>query len=75
MGEFAGDGGGKTMSDDLYDEISKVAYELHEKRGWQHGHDLEDWMEAERIVLLRYENGGEKGGAAKALKASMIKGK
>ncbi len=44
------------MRDDLYNEIAKVAYELHEKRGRKHGHDLQDWLEAERIILTRYEN-------------------
>lgn len=63
------------MRDDLYDEIAKVAYELHEKRGWQHGYDLQDWMEAERIVLARYEKGVEKGPSTKASKASTRRGK
>lgn len=31
--------------------IAKKAYELYEKRGGKHGHDLEDWLEAERSVL------------------------
>jgi hypothetical protein len=42
------------MKDYLYDEIKKVAYELHEKRGRVPGYDLDDWLEAERIVLERY---------------------
>ena len=42
------------MKDYLYDEIKKVAYELHEKRGRVHGYDLDDWLEAEKIVLKRY---------------------
>ena len=29
------------------------AYELHQQRGCQHGHDLDDWLEAERIGKLR----------------------
>ncbi|MEM7828319.1 MAG: DUF2934 domain-containing protein [Candidatus Aenigmatarchaeota archaeon] len=40
---------------DLHDEIAKVAYELFLKRGCVHGHDLDDWLEAERIVLARYQ--------------------
>ena len=48
------------MRDDLYNEIAKVAYDLHEKRGRKHGHDTEDWLEAERIILTRYEKGPEK---------------
>lgn len=35
----------------IYEIIAKKAYELYEKRGGQHGHDLEDWLEAERSVL------------------------
>ncbi len=44
------------MEDKLYDEIAKVAYDLHEKRGSCHGYDVADWLEAERIVLERYAN-------------------
>ena len=35
------------------EEIARVAYELFERRGCVHGHDLEDWVEAERIVRQR----------------------
>ena len=34
-------------------EIAKVAYELFERRGRKAGHDVEDWLEAERIVSAR----------------------
>jgi len=34
----------------MQDLIAKKAFELYEKRGGQHGSDLEDWLEAERIV-------------------------
>ena len=37
----------------IYDEIARVAYELYEKRGKTHGYEIEDWLEAERIVLER----------------------
>lgn len=30
--------------------VEKKAYELYEKRGCGHGHDQEDWFEAERLV-------------------------
>lgn len=39
----------------MHDEIARVAYELYEKRGMTHGHELEDWLEAERIVMERHE--------------------
>lgn len=38
----------------LHDEIAKFAYELYEARGCIHGCDLDDWLEAERIVLARH---------------------
>jgi hypothetical protein len=40
---------------DLYDEIAKVAYELWEQSGRIDGRDIENWLEAERIVLGRGE--------------------
>ncbi len=32
------------MKDSLYEEVAKVAYDLHEKRGKVHGYHLEDWL-------------------------------
>lgn len=32
------------------DEISRRAYERYEERGREHGHDLDDWLEAERDI-------------------------
>lgn len=32
-------------------KIARRAYELHERRGKVHGHDLEDWLEAERQIF------------------------
>jgi len=41
-----------TMGDEvLRQRIAEKAYELYEKRGQSHGHDLNDWLEAERLVL------------------------
>ena len=37
----------------LHDEIARVAHQLYEKR--THGHDLEDWLEAEEIVNEKHE--------------------
>jgi hypothetical protein len=39
------------------EEIARVAYTLWEQRGRVHGHDAEDWQEAERIVRARHTNG------------------
>ncbi len=38
----------------LHDEIAAVAYELYEARGCIPGRDLDDWLDAERIVLIRH---------------------
>ncbi|MCC6048040.1 MAG: DUF2934 domain-containing protein [Thermodesulfobacterium sp.] len=38
----------------LEEEIRRVAYELYEKSGCIPGRDLENWLEAERIVLSKY---------------------
>ena len=35
----------------LRQRIAEKAYELYECRGYCHGRDLEDWLEAERLVL------------------------
>jgi hypothetical protein len=34
-----------------YDRVSRLAYELYVRRGRHPGHDLDDWLAAERIVL------------------------
>lgn len=55
----------------LHEEISKVAYELYEKSG-RVGRDLENWLEAEKIVMAKYakkevvaaKKAGEAAGAA-----------
>jgi hypothetical protein len=36
---------------ELWDRIALKAYELYEGRGKAHGHDLEDWIRAEQMVL------------------------
>lgn len=35
----------------LREQIARKSYEFYERRGWVHGHDTEDWLEAERVVL------------------------
>lgn len=39
------------MDEEIRKQIAEMAYELHEKHGRIHGHDLKDWFEAERLVL------------------------
>jgi len=36
----------------IRERVSLRAYELYESRGTDHGHDLEDWAQAENEVLL-----------------------
>jgi len=38
---------------DLDDKIRKLAFELYEKSGKVAGQDIDNWLEAERIVLAR----------------------
>lgn len=40
----------------ISEEIGKLAYQFFIERGYQHGHDQEDWYRAERIVKARRSN-------------------
>jgi hypothetical protein len=31
--------------------VTKLAYELYMRRGGEHGHELEDWLKAEQILI------------------------
>lgn len=39
----------------LEDEIRSLAYLLSERRGFESGHETEDWLTAEREVRERYQ--------------------
>lgn len=39
----------------LHDEIASVAYELYEIRDRAHGHDFDDWVQAEKIIMEKHE--------------------
>jgi hypothetical protein len=39
---------------DFNEEIAKVAYDLYRKRGMGDGYDVEDWLKAEKIVMVEY---------------------
>jgi phosphosulfolactate phosphohydrolase-like enzyme len=43
-----------TKKDDLGAEIARVAYNLYERRGKLAGYALEDWLQAEKIVMERH---------------------
>ncbi len=38
-------------NDTLRQRIAEKAYGIYLERGQQHGHDLDDWLEAERVTL------------------------
>jgi len=40
-----------TIDPALHQKIAERAYALFLARHWEHGHDVEDWLEAERLVL------------------------
>lgn len=42
-----------TEMEELTNEIARHAFSLFDQRGQEHGHDLEDWMAAEKEVLSR----------------------
>jgi len=43
--------GQRQLVDEMKARIARKAFELFEHRGSERGHDLEDWFEAERIVM------------------------
>lgn len=43
---------GTPVTDELLERINRRAFELYQLRGEAHGHDTEDWLEAERQVRL-----------------------
>jgi len=41
------------LSQELRERIAQRAYDIHQRRGGQHGSDWEDWLQAEREILLQ----------------------
>lgn len=39
------------LPDGMQERIAKKAFELWQERGYRDGHDLEDWLDAEAIVM------------------------
>ena len=39
------------LPDGMREQIVKKAFELWQERGYRDGHDLEDWLDAEAIVM------------------------
>ncbi len=44
--------------------VIKLAYELYLRRGGEPGHDVEDWLMAEQILLEEKKRPGPTGGTA-----------
>jgi len=44
----------------LHSEIAKVAYEIYIRRSCVHGNDIDQWLEAERIVLSNQSSKSKK---------------
>lgn len=49
-------------SDDVRARIAVIAYELYRQRGGHDGHDLADWLAAERRVVTDGSSGEERAG-------------
>jgi len=41
---------GHSFSDHIYMRVAVLAYSMYEQRGRQDGHDIEDWIEAEKMI-------------------------
>lgn len=46
--------------------VVKLAYELYVRRGGEHGHDVEDWLIAEQMLLEQQKRSGPSRRAADA---------
>jgi hypothetical protein len=45
------------LSETLFQErVAQKAYELFQRRGGEPGHDMEDWLEAERLVRAEFSD-------------------
>jgi hypothetical protein len=50
-------GGNQQRDEQFYAKVAKKAYELYAGRGGEHGHDVDDWLEAERLVVEELRQG------------------
>lgn len=44
-------------SEHFYSRVAVLAYSLYERRGGEHGHDVEDWIQAEKSILEGHKRG------------------
>ena len=40
----------RTVNEPKREAVARVAYELYLRHGGEHGHDVEDWLTAERML-------------------------
>jgi hypothetical protein len=52
--KLATDGRAKLVPINVEDEVRRLAYLLSERRGFEPGHEAEDWLAAEHEVRQRY---------------------
>ena len=43
--------GSRKASNEVHTRVSTVAYRLYEQRGRHDGHDVEDWLMAEQLIV------------------------
>ncbi len=46
------------ITDEIRGRIAQKAYELYEQRGWQGGREMDDWLQAEAIVIAELRQAG-----------------
>ena len=63
------------MEKNIYNEIAQVAHDLYEKSGRIQGRSVQNWLEAEKIVLARHEKDAKKAKTIRPSKAATKKGK
>lgn len=47
----------RLTDEEVYERVSRKAYELYQQRGEEPGHDVEDWLTAERLVSEELRHG------------------
>jgi hypothetical protein len=55
----------------LHKEIAQAAYKIYTQRGCIHGHDIDQWLEAEKIVNSNQAVKPKKKDVVKILKTSL----
>jgi hypothetical protein len=48
--DMADQGDGHVTAEPTYQQIAEAAYHRYLERGGQHGHDFDDWLDAERSL-------------------------